>query len=148
MANRGDVCSHDHDCGGEDCGGSSLHGWVNHPRVSFQNAQEESAAARVIRPWDERLSFLNGNPLRSDDQDPELLVHVPFTADVTVRGLMVVGGGFGKAPSKVKVWVNKPPGEINLDNATRRTPTQQFDLAEDFRGELVRAFPNHHTPPP
>jgi hypothetical protein len=94
------------------------------------------------------LSFLNGNPLRSDDQDPELLVHVPFTADVTVRGLMVVGGGSGKAPSKVKVWVNKPPGEINLDNATRRTPTQQFDLAEDFRGELVRAFPNHHTPPP
>ena len=102
MADLGDVCSHDHDCGGEDCGGSSLHGYVNHPRVSALNAQEDEAAARVIRPWDERTQTLAGDPLRSDDDDPELIVHVPFVSDVKVRGLMIIGGGGGRAPSEVK----------------------------------------------
>jgi hypothetical protein len=36
----------------------------------------------------------------------------------------------------VKVWVNKPAGDISFDNASRRAPTQSFDLAEDLRGEL------------
>ena len=47
----GDVCSHDHDCGGEDCGGSSLHGYVDHPRVTVLNAEDDAAAPRVLRPW-------------------------------------------------------------------------------------------------
>lgn len=135
MTDRGDVCSHDHNCGGEDCGGSSLHGYVIHPRVTVLNAEEDEAAARVIRPWDLRLETLDGNPLRSDD-DTELIVHVPFTSDVKIRGLMVIGGTAGKAPSSVKVWVNKPAGDVSFDNAHRRTPTQAFDLAEDFKGEL------------
>ena len=51
MADRGDVCTHDHDCGGQDCGGSSLHGYVDHPRVSVLNAEDDDAAPRVLRPW-------------------------------------------------------------------------------------------------
>ena len=81
------------------------------------NAQEDEAAARVIRPWDERTQTLAGDPLRSDDDDPELIVHVPFVSDVKVRGLMIIGGGGGRAPSEVKVWVNKPAGDISFDNA-------------------------------
>ena len=100
------------------------------------NAQEDEAAARVIRPWDERTQTLVGDPLRSDDDDPELIVHVPFVSDVKVRGLMIIGGGGGRAPSEVKVWVNKPAGDISFDNASRRAPTQSFDLGEDLRGEL------------
>ena len=49
---------------------------------------------------------------------------------------MVIGGGSGSAPSKLKCWVNKAPGEIDFSNADRKTPTQQWDLAEDFAGEL------------
>ena len=47
----GDVCSHDHDCGGEDCGSSSLHPFINHPRITAWNAQDDAAAQRVFRPW-------------------------------------------------------------------------------------------------
>ena len=68
----GDVCSHDHDCGGEDCGSSSLHPFINHPRITAWNAQDDAAAQRVFRPWEDRLSR-EGEPLRSDD-DPELMV--------------------------------------------------------------------------
>ena len=48
---------------------------------------------------------------------------------------MIIGGGGGRRPA-VKVWVNKPAGDISFDNASRRAPTQSFDLAEDLRGEL------------
>ena len=41
---RGDVCSHDHDCGGEDCGSSSLHPFINHPRITAWNAQDDASA--------------------------------------------------------------------------------------------------------
>jgi hypothetical protein len=77
-------------------------------------------------------------PLRSDDDDPELIVHVPFVSDVKVRGIMVIGGltTAGAAPSRLNVFVNKAPGDINCDNASRKTPTQSFDLAEDFDGVL------------
>jgi hypothetical protein len=164
----GDVCSHDHDCGGEDCGSSSLHPFINHPRITAWNAQDDAAAQRVFRPWcapdlvppthvapsprshrttdpasasvvvvrsrEDRLSR-EGEPLRSDD-DPELMVHVPFISDVKVRGVMVIGGGSGSAPSRLKCWVNKAPGEIDFANANRKTPTQQWDLAEDHDGTL------------
>jgi len=43
---------------------------------------------------------------------------------------MVIGGGSGKSPARVKVWTNKAAGEISFDNAARRTPTQAWDLAE------------------
>ena len=42
---------------------------------------------------------------------------------------MVIGGGSGSAPSKLKCWVNKAPGEIDFSNADRKTPTQQWDLS-------------------
>ena len=45
------MCSHDHDCGGEDCGGSSLHGYIDHPKVTALNVEDETAAPRVLRPW-------------------------------------------------------------------------------------------------
>ena len=133
---RGDVCSHDHDCGGEDCGGSSLHGYVDHPRVTAQNAEDDAAAARVLRPWDERRDPLAGDPLRSDDDDPELILRVPFTSDVKLRGFVVRGGPGGRAPSAVKIWADRAEGDVDLDNAARKTPTQRFDLAEDLTGDL------------
>ena len=63
---------------------------------------------------------------------------MPFVSDVKVRGIMVIGGltTAGAAPSRLNVFVNKAPGDINCDNASRKTPTQSFDLAEDFDGVL------------
>jgi hypothetical protein len=45
------VCTHEHDCGNEDFGGSSLHGHINHQRVTVLNAEDDAAAPRVLRPW-------------------------------------------------------------------------------------------------
>ena len=93
-------------------------------------------AARDERDADTPIDDEDLFDFEPSDDDPELIVHVPFTSDVKVRGVMVIGGGSGSAPSKLKCWVNKAPGEIDFSNADRKTPTQQWDLAEDFAGEL------------
>ena len=83
---------------------------------------------------EERLNR-EGSPLRSYG-DPELIIHVPFISDVHVRGIMIVGGGDGAAPATLKCWVNKKPGDIDCLNANRKSPTQQWDLVEDFTGRV------------
>ena len=90
---HGDICSHDHDCGAENCGSSSLHPYIIHPQIMVMNAEEDEAAQRIFRPWEERMNR-EGSPLRSDG-DPELIIHVPFISDVHVRGIMIVGGAKG-----------------------------------------------------
>ena len=77
-------CSHDHDCEAASCGESSLHGFVNHAGVTCLNAKDADAAPSVLRPWHERR-VRTGAPLESDDDDPELLIHIPFTSDVKAR---------------------------------------------------------------
>ena len=80
MADRGDVCTHDHDCGGQDCGGSSLHGYVDHPRVSVLNAEDDDAAPRVLRPWCDLRSPEGANP----SPGPSSLPRPPFSASPDV----------------------------------------------------------------
>jgi hypothetical protein len=77
-------CSHDHDCEAASCGESSLHGFINHVGVTCLNASDADAAARVLRPWHERR--VRDVALESLDEDePELLLHIPFTTDVKAR---------------------------------------------------------------
>jgi hypothetical protein len=77
-------CSHDHDCDSAGCGEFSLFSSVNHPRVTCLNARDTDAAPRVLRPWHERRA--RDEALESLDEDePELLLHVPFTSDVKAR---------------------------------------------------------------
>jgi hypothetical protein len=80
-------CSHDHDCEASSCGESSLHGFINHVGVTCLNASNADAAARVLRPWHERR--VRDVALESLDEDePELLLHIPFTTDVKARRMV------------------------------------------------------------
>lgn len=40
------------------------------------NEQQAGSVVRVFKPWEQRLQP-TAEPLRSNDDDPELLVHVP-----------------------------------------------------------------------
>jgi hypothetical protein len=43
--------------------------------------------------------------LESNEGDPELLVFVPFTSDVKIKSISIVGGPEGTSPSKLRVYV-------------------------------------------
>ena len=92
-----------------------------------ESSDENNEATRTARLFFE---------MARDDDDPELILRVPFTSDVKLRGFVVRGGPGGRAPSAVKIWADRAEGDIDLDNAARKTPTQRFDLAEDLTGDL------------
>jgi len=47
------------------------------------NASNAEELQHILGPWDARLS--REHTLCSDDDDPELLITIPFTSDVKVR---------------------------------------------------------------
>ena len=52
-------------------------------QISVLNASNPDCLKNVFRPWDQRLAR-DVEPLHSDEDDPELLIHIPFTSDVKV----------------------------------------------------------------
>ena len=46
-------------------------------QVSCLNEEEEGSARRVFKPWEQRSQPTLPRPLRSNLDDPELLIHVP-----------------------------------------------------------------------
>lgn len=119
-------CSHAHDCEAASCGEASLHSFVNHPCVTALNALDPAAAARVLRPWHERR--LVDAALESMEDDPELLLHIPFTADVRLRGILVTGGSEGRAPTEMRAFINR--NDVDFGLAEELTPVQEWALVE------------------
>lgn len=137
-------CQHDHDCGAQECAGAfSLYRHVDLQRVRCLNeAPPGGAAPRVFRPWEQRRAAAAAGPaLRSDPDDPELLIHVPFDGAVKLRAIVVVGGaeasaegGGGAAPDRLRVFVNREG--LDFAEAAAAAPAQEWELQEDPNGVL------------
>lgn len=54
------------------------------------NEAMEGSAQGVFRAWDKRLEAPE-TPLESNDDDPELLLHVPFDGAAKVKALCIIG---------------------------------------------------------
>ena len=72
--------------------------------------------------------------LASDEDDPELIVHVPFTQAVDIRSICVVGGGDGAAPTSVRLYADRE--DLEFSSAEELPPIQTVQLHEDFNGEI------------
>ena len=69
------------------------------------------------------------NPaLRSNEDDPELILHVPFTEAVKIQSVCISGGLGGVAPQEAKVWVDRD--DIDFSNAEDLPPAQTLDLVD------------------
>lgn len=97
------------------------------------NEAEEGTCRHVFKPWDRRLST-DGPTLRSDPDDPELLLHVPFTGAVKLQALTVIGGPDGASPDKLKVFINRD--DMDFGMAADLAPVQEWDLVENFNGTM------------
>ncbi|CAN6441514.1 unnamed protein product [Victoria cruziana] len=101
------ACLHDHSCEEHDCGSEwSLFKHIDMPK-----------------------GFLESN-----DGDPELLVFIPFTSDVKIKSISVVGGADGTSPSKMRAFINRDG--IDFSDAENMQPVQEWELAENVQGML------------
>lgn len=78
--------SHDHEHAGDDLG-LSLRPQIDLPAVKCLNEQAPNMGRDILKLHEERLS---AEPfLRSQEDDPELLLYIPFTEAVTVTSLAI-----------------------------------------------------------
>lgn len=73
-------------------------------QVACLNEDTDGGCKRIFKPWEERMDF-SGEPLRSCDGDPELLLHIPFDGAVKVRAIAIIGGSPETAPATARLCV-------------------------------------------
>ncbi|CAG9465184.1 unnamed protein product [Pedinophyceae sp. YPF-701] len=134
------VCCHDHDCEEADCGPQySLYEHIDTGHVRCLNEAVPGSCKGVFRPWHTRGD--TDHVLESNDDDPELLLHIPFNGQVTLKAICVVGGGDGASPAKMRLITNRE--DVDFTSAADIAPQQEFDMIEDLRG--VVEYPTQLT---
>ncbi|RXH72938.1 hypothetical protein DVH24_012622 [Malus domestica] len=156
------ACLHDHSCEDHDCSsGWTLYENIDLPKVSALNEAVPGSVKSVFKAWEQRLNssgvtipslcvaseknnrenkkahwsyFLLQGHLESNEGDPELLVYIPFTSDVKIKSISVVGGVDGTSPSKMRAFINKEG--IDFSDAQGMQAIQEWDLVENFQGTL------------
>ncbi|CAM8884705.1 unnamed protein product [Rhodiola kirilowii] len=128
------ACVHDHSCEDHDCSSSwSLYKHIDMSKVSALNEAVRGSVKSVFRAWEHRFDS-SGGYLESNEGDPELIVFIPFTSDVKLRSISVVGGADGTSPSKMRAFINRDG--IDFSDAQSMQPVQEWDLVENLQGEL------------
>ncbi|XP_056158726.1 uncharacterized protein LOC115688955 isoform X1 [Syzygium oleosum] len=128
------ACMHDHSCEDHDCSSNwSLYKHVDLSKVSALNEAVPGSVKSVFKAWEHRLNSSEGY-LESNDGDPELLVFIPFTSDVKIKSISIVGGADGTSPSKMRAFINREG--IDFSDAQSMQAVQEWDLAENMQGML------------
>ncbi|XP_048435747.1 PITH domain-containing protein 1 isoform X2 [Pyrus x bretschneideri] len=128
------ACLHNHSCEDHDCSsGWTLYEHIDLPKVSALNEAVPGSVKSVFKAWEQRLNSSGGH-LESNEGDPELLVYIPFTSDVKIKSISVVGGVDGTSPSKMRAFINKEG--IDFSDAQGMQAVQEWDLVENFQGTL------------
>eukprot|EP00854_Cymbomonas_tetramitiformis_P010704 gene10704-12661_t len=85
-------------------------------QIRVLNASNPEAAENVFRPWEQRTVREGVEPLDSDEDDPELLLFIPFTSDVKIKSIMLIGGDDGSSPDKLRAFTNREDLDFSVVN--------------------------------
>ncbi|NWH69211.1 PITH1 protein, partial [Geococcyx californianus] len=123
-------CCQEAAAGGERGAAWGLYLRIDRQRLQCLNERREGSGALVFRAWEERGD--RAQFVESDD-DEELLFNVPFTGNVKLKGVMVMGEDDGTHPAEMRLFKNIP--HMSFDDAAREAE-QTFSLNRDPMGEL------------
>mmetsp|Transcript_10285 Transcript_10285/g.15785 ORF Transcript_10285/g.15785 Transcript_10285/m.15785 type:complete len:214 (-) Transcript_10285:111-752(-) len=116
--------SHDHDH--EDDLGLSLRPQIDLPNVYCLNEEVENAGRSVIKLHEERLSLTPS--LTSPEDDPELLLFIPFTESVTLQSISIRSSASEEtvSPKTVKIFTNRD--DLDFDMVRELAPMMKLEL--------------------
>eukprot|EP00019_Armaparvus_languidus_P012510 CAMPEP_0168584252 /NCGR_PEP_ID=MMETSP0420-20121227/3034_1 /TAXON_ID=498008 /ORGANISM="Pessonella sp." /LENGTH=215 /DNA_ID=CAMNT_0008619029 /DNA_START=8 /DNA_END=655 /DNA_ORIENTATION=- len=132
--------SHGHSCSEEHAetpeeenarGQESLYRLIDKEKIRSFNAQNSEDAKVVIRPFEERKS--KEGSVQSDDDDPELILFIPFTSAVNIKSITVTGGSTESSPKLLQCWINRE--DIDFSNVEDLPPVQEIELIQDVNAQ-------------
>ncbi|KAK5120540.1 hypothetical protein LTR85_006196 [Meristemomyces frigidus] len=99
---------------------------VDFSAINTLNESESGAGANVVQKmWTERLE---PEPELCSDADEQLLMHVPFTAQVRLHSILIRTSATDSAPQTLKVYLNRD--DLDFSTASSLQPTQTLELAQ------------------
>lgn len=94
---------------------------VDHVRVL--NSESSNCGQALFKPWAERF---NEDPSVESDADEELIVCIPFTDNVKLKAIAVLGGPGDQTPSEMSAYANRD--DIDFASAGDVVPDQEWEL--------------------
>lgn len=82
----------------------SLYQKIDLLNLEVLNEAEEESGRNVFKPYEDRLNF---EKFVESDCDPELLFNIPFTGNIKLKSLVIVGPNQGQHPRKGILIVNR-----------------------------------------
>ncbi|XP_065342463.1 PITH domain-containing protein GA19395 [Cloeon dipterum] len=108
----------------------SLYTKIDKENLECLNEETENSGKDVFKPWEQRLNF---EKFVESDCDEELLFNIPFTGNIKLKGIIVVGANDDSHPSKMKLFKNRP--KMTFDDVGVKVD-QEFDMQRDPTGRL------------
>ena len=71
----------------------------------------------------------------SNDGDIDLVIYIPFSSQVNIKSMTIIGGEDGMCPAKIKVFVNKKEQEVDFDLKEAKCE-QEINCVENSDGTL------------
>ena len=109
---------------------------INISEVYALNEQVTQSCQKIFKDKEDMLDKTNF--CESNEDDPELLINIPFYTQVAIKSMKLIGGEDGTAPSKVKLYVNSTNPDFDL---LEGSPSHQIDTLENPDGTLEYNLP-------
>lgn len=145
------MCDHNHGSGGCCNHGDqvdetnslaySLYQKIDTGNVECLNEQIDGSGVKVFKAWSERLSTAD---YVESDCDAELIYNIPFTGDVKLKGMVIIGC---EDLSRVRLFKSKM--RMSFDDVTAEAD-QEFEITHDPQGTIeypikaTKFFNVHH----
>lgn len=84
----------------------------------------------VFKPFESRLDFTK---YVDSDCDEELLFNIPFTGNIKLKAIKLIGPDDNSHPKKMKLFKNRP--KMTFDDVGAK-PDQEFELERDLTGSI------------
>ncbi|KAI8808840.1 galactose-binding domain-like protein [Cladochytrium replicatum] len=115
---------HDHDDEPELAGLQlSLFKQIDMTGVRALNEAVRDSAKSVLKPWETRFDT---TAFIESDADEQLIIFIPFTANIKLKSISVRGALDGSGPSRMKAYINRE--DVDFDSVESIKADQEWDL--------------------
>ncbi|KAK1812879.1 hypothetical protein LTR12_012763 [Friedmanniomyces endolithicus] len=99
---------------------------IDFSAINTLNELEPRSGSRVVqKTWTERL---DQEPELSSDADEQLLMHIPFTAQIRLHSILLRTSTSSSAPQTLKLFLNRD--DLDFSTAASLPATQTLELAQ------------------
>ncbi|KAK0875383.1 hypothetical protein LTR87_010781 [Friedmanniomyces endolithicus] len=99
---------------------------IDFSAINTLNESEPRSGSRVVqKTWTERL---DREPELSSDADEQLLMHMPFTAQIRLHSILLRTSTTSSAPQSLKLFLNRD--DLDFSTAASLPATQTLELAQ------------------